>query len=312
MYRARDVSDVLNLLPTLFGFVPYESFIGVSLAGERRRFGFRLRVDLPAPHIRHDIAAVVAHHLEHAEGERLLLIAVSQDASSGRAMVEAVLSRLQQKQAELAIWATEDSWWRWGESQSHAWTRDPAHAAVVTAMSLGQVIHPNRAAVAREFAMSSDAADVVQVERMTHEVLALTESSPKSSPQLGVGEIHRQLEAPEIGAQEAATVAVWLRDVLVRDHFWFEVDESNSRHWADAWTQIARLVPHRLRCAPLGLASFCFWQLGDGARALLASEAALAEDRDYSMAQLMQRVVEQALPPSTWTSYRQALRENSA
>src|SRR5690554_5398952 len=38
VYRAHSIPDLLNVVPTLFGFVPEESFIGICVSGPRRKF----------------------------------------------------------------------------------------------------------------------------------------------------------------------------------------------------------------------------------------------------------------------------------
>ena len=63
VYTAHDVPDLINSLPTLFGFAPSESLIGIATSGPRRRFGFRLRVDIPDPHDIDELAGLVAGHL---------------------------------------------------------------------------------------------------------------------------------------------------------------------------------------------------------------------------------------------------------
>src|SRR5690606_38499998 len=47
IYVAHDLDDLFNALPTFLGFKPEESIVAVATHGPRRRFGFRLRIDVP-------------------------------------------------------------------------------------------------------------------------------------------------------------------------------------------------------------------------------------------------------------------------
>jgi len=42
------------------------------------------------------------------------------------------------------------------------------------------------------------------------------------------------------------------------------------------------------------------WQLGDGTRAVIALDRALAAHPDYTFAQLLMRSIESAIPPASW------------
>jgi hypothetical protein len=53
----------------------------------------------------------------------------------------------------------------------------------------------------------------------------------------------------------------------------------------------------------LCLAGFASWLSGDGALALIAAERALSIDRHYPMAGLLLRILEAAVPPSSWRPF---------
>lgn len=77
-FVAHDVSDLLNALPTLFGFRPSESLVAVATNGPRRRFGFRMRVDLPPQEQVDPLARLVSRHLRHQGAEGAVLVAVTE------------------------------------------------------------------------------------------------------------------------------------------------------------------------------------------------------------------------------------------
>ena len=101
--------------------------------------------------------------------------------------------------------------------------------------------------------------------------------------------------------RETARVLVGLADVRVRDTIVWQlgqgpIDESAREVLADA-----------LRCAPPGYAApvatvlaLACWQCGDGARATMALERALADDPDYRLAHLAVESISSGIPPSAW------------
>lgn len=311
-YRAQSVSDLLNAVPTLFGFVPEESFIGVCLSGDRRRFGFRLRIDLPEPQDVETMARVVAGHLERGDGEAVLLIGLSADPEHAGRVVRAVAGEIMQKRIEFAIWANESRWWSNSGSQGKPWHRDPFHESVVKAVSHGQVIRPSRDSIAAEFTIGSEALSIAELERLQHAFDVEREREASVDLRAAIADVEKLLGemgvAESMPPKDCAHIALWLRHLLVRDHFWFEINADNARRSLEQWTNIASCLSGRWRCAPLSLAAFCAWQTGDGVRTLLAAEAALQADSDYSLATLMSRVVEQGLPPQSWKQMRSSLR----
>lgn len=312
IYRAQSISDLLNVVPTLFGFVPEESFIGVCLSGDRRQFGFRLRIDLPQTSQFEEMAKVLADHLDRGEGEAVLLICLSEEPERAQNFVRTVAGKIEHKHIELAVWANASTWWTSAHSQGVGWHRDPFHESIVKAVSHGQVIRPNRASIEDEFVSDPDAMSLAELERLQHsfdvdrecEGAVNLASAITSVDQLLI----RTLTDNNVAQHDCALIAMWLRQLLVRDHYWFEITSENARQSLDQWTKIASRLTGVWRCAPLSLAAFSAWQAGDGVRTLLAAEAALREDTSYSLAALMLRVVDQGLPPQSWKQMRSSLR----
>ena len=118
-------------------------------------------------------------------------------------------------------------------------------------------------------------------------------------------------DSAELQDDALILVAIWLRNLLVRDHFWFAIDQRNARDGLSQWAHVASRLPGVWRAAPLSLASFCACQAGDGVRALLAAEAALEAQPDYALAALMLRVVEEGLPPTSWTRMRSSIHADA-
>ncbi len=94
-----------------------------------------------------------------------------------------------------------------------------------------------------------------------------------------------------------------LADIRVRDTLLWDVAHREPESLPAVFDALAGL----LRAAPTGrvapVATCCAvvaWLQGDGARALMAIERALADDPDYSLAQLVGASLQSGLPPATW------------
>ncbi|TXJ07208.1 MAG: DUF4192 domain-containing protein [Aeromicrobium sp.] len=307
-YRAHSVPDLLNLIPVLFGFKPQESLIGICLEGESHRFGFRLRIDIPDESGDEEVAARVAALLDENPSDAVILLAITERRARGDILVQKTADMIHHKHVAMALCASATRWWEAGATETQEWRVDPFHESIVRAVREGQVIKADRAEVEREFVPSPEAIEYVQMERWQHSFIVPGEQS------LSIG-IEQRIEAttqtldllrrqlvPE--PKEIGDAAIALRNVLVRDHFWFTIDTQNARTELAVWTHVARLLNGPWRCAPLSLAAFSAWQAGDGVRMSIAVEAALREDPQYSMANLLQRVVEQGLGPETWRQFR--------
>ena len=60
--------------------------------------------------------------------------------------------------------------------------------------------------------------------------------------------------------------------------------------------------------APIGtVTGLLGWLIGDGVRAVAALERVWAEDRDYSLAELLGRSINAGLPPSSWRDMMRGL-----
>jgi len=103
-----------------------------------------------------------------------------------------------------------------------------------------------------------------------------------------------------------------LFDIRVRDTVLWEAVRTDKQQKAyDLFSAICRTL-HPQDVAPAATcAAISAWQLGDGARALVALDFAQEADPDYGLANLVRLSLSSGLHPSAWTESMQALTRDA-
>lgn len=113
----------------------------------------------------------------------------------------------------------------------------------------------------------------------------------------------RRAPTPAEKGEWAAEVACCLRDVRVRDTVLWDLSRRPRPQLQRALAALTRatvatppghVAPVATTCALVA------WLLGDGARASIATERALADDPGYSLATLIAASLQAGLPPEAW------------
>jgi hypothetical protein len=317
LFVAHDASDLLNSLPTLFGFRPEESIVAVATSGERRRFGFRLRMDLPA---RRDVpsqARVIVDHLRRHGAEGVILVAVTRHQDVARALLDAIHALVDDVAGlELVIRVRADGERYWTDSlgapsEGVAYETSPHHLSIVQAVAAGQEILPDRSALVDRFAAVSGERRR-WLERATDEIAdeavrVVAQTPPEQVGAAGVAVVGPILDRAVAGRRvpdaDLVRVAVWLSSVEVRDAVWQRVTRDTAPDLLRVLTLVSGSVVPPFEPAVLSLAAFAAWLTGDGAQALIAVERALAADPCYSMARLVLDVLENGVSPVHWDGF---------
>ncbi|MCD9197636.1 DUF4192 domain-containing protein [Aeromicrobium wangtongii] len=316
LYVAHDIPDLINSLPTLFGFRPRESLVAVATNGPRHRLGFRLRLDIPAPEDVDGAAAFVVAHLVNQGAEGAIVIAVTQHQEVALDLLDAVHDELDVAGVRLVIRARADGQRYWTDEVGSsplgtAYETSGHHLSIVQAVAAGQQILPDREALVERFAavtgerrhwLEQAAATIV-----AEVVPVVARTAPDDLPAVGmevVGPIlERALASRRVSDADLLRVAAWVSSIGVRDAVWSLIDRDNAEEMLRVLTLVSGSVVPPFEPAVLSLTGFAAWLTGDGAQALIAIERALRADPDYSMARLFLEVIERGVSPSHWQGF---------
>jgi hypothetical protein len=313
VYTAHDIPDLLNTLPTLFGFRPEESLVAVSTRGPRRRFGFRLRVDIPAPEDIDELAEIVVGHLSRQGAEGAIFLAVTQEQNVARDLLAAIERQLAPIALIVAVRADGERYWSdepGFPADGIAYETSDHHLAVVQAVAAGQQILPDRQALVDRFAAVTGPRRT-WMERAADEVLRQVIPLVMRTPEdelaaVGMEQVQqildRALAGERLDDDDLTRFSVWVSGIRVRDEVWGQITMGSADDMLRFLTLVSRSVVPPFEPAVLSLTAFAAWLTGDGAQSLIAVERALRADRDYSMARLMLQMLEGGVPPSHWAA----------
>ena len=314
VFTAHDIPDLLNTLPTLFGFTPEDSIVAISTYGPRQRMGFRMRIDMPAAEHFGLVAGQIATHLARQNAEGAIIIAITDQTDAAARLVQQVERRLGTIEPVVGAWADGKRYWTTFDDcdpAGHPYETSGHHLAVVQAIAAGQEILPSRAALAAKLDPVSGTRRR-WLNKGSEIVAGQIAAALNTSPNLAVEEVAMTDLAPALEAafarrpltdDHALRLAVWATMVPARDALWALITPDNARDMVGLWSHVARCAPPPTSPPALTLAGFASWLSGDGALALIAAERALAIDPHYTLAGLLLEMLEQGVPPSSWRPF---------
>ena len=189
---------------------------------------------------------------------------------------------------------------------------ETAHPAAVAMTVAGQVVLPDRAALAASLApptgqqAGSIRAAASRAERRARQLLTTAPTRQAARRLLtsrGLSAVEEAISTYRDGGtitsdDQIAWLALTLASLPVRDDAWARMDPAHTSAHRRLWTDVTRRAPDPYLPAPASLLAFTAWQSGDGALANVALDRALAADPDYSMARLLREILAAAVPPS--------------
>lgn len=310
--------SIIAAIPHLLGFEPEHSIIAIWVRD--RQVSLTQRLDLPDPDTSlTDVAAVVFGTSVHAHADSVVFVTVA-DRGGPEAELPCrdLVDHLIDAAALADIQVLDALHWSEGRFWSHLCTdgccppggRIVGRAAQIEADSSFGGSRPKGRRRDLVGAWEPDAGARDRIEPLVIDLEGDLDSALRGARQTRL-EAWRDEQITiveewltsnvELDDASVARLLIACCDVRVRDTVVWTIAQRDEIAWATTWFGTA------LRCAPDGyvapiasmLALAC-WQQGDGARALIALDRALADDPEYSMAVLLLQSISTGLPPADW------------
>jgi hypothetical protein len=330
--RVRAPAEILAAVPYVLGFHPADSIVLIGLRDQR--MAFNMRGDLPAKGTPHgDVVELARHYATIFLRQRLdgaLLVGYG-PADRVTALVTAVRDIVVAGGLAVpdVLRVTDGRYWSYlcdnVECCPPGGTPfEVATSAVAAQATLaGIVALPDREAVVRTLD-PPDGAALAAIEQATDRAeerfTALFARDDGTAALLSAGERAIGQASDRYGAggrltdDELAWLTVLLALTPVRDLAWRRIETAGhagrSVH-ERLWTDILRRCDPTLAGPPGTLLSYTLWRDGDGLRAGVAVDRALAADPDYAAAKLMLEVLSRGVPPSALERHQQPQRRSA-
>ena len=328
LVRLSSPGDVVAAVPALCGFLPKDSLVVLSLRGPRRRLGLTIRVDLPPPTARPDpvpgLTAMLAERVRADGGSASTVLVFSDDRRPElvQGYVEAA-ARCGTDVAE-ALHVAGGRWWSYTCEQEccpAGGSPVPPPAGLLAAERVldGRAVLRSRDDLVRALAAptgrlaeaSADRVEAAGVRWLAERQSAGTVAARRSAVRRADALLALVARGEPPSPDAAADLAVVLHDVAVRDEV---------ATWALERSDALLSLAEQVACCtgPPSDAPVCTvlawvaYARGDGARANVALDRALASDPGYSLALLLRRALDGGVTPDevrrTLRSTRRAIR----
>jgi len=294
------VGEVVRSINAVLGFVPVESLVLVELFGDE--LGGVLRMDLAAAarsggpgHL----AELVAGH--GADGVVAVVVSTASDGRDlFRAMVSRVGDALEQRDRQLFGSVQVDRiaeggrWSCMDECGATGVLGDPsASAMAAAAVVAGRRMYSSRAELAASVAV--DFSRVAALAPLLDDVAEV--DCVDAAVRSAVDAMRRMSRGEALADADLVRVGRSLVDVRVRDALFNVGDADESAMAESLWTVLARVLPVPFRLEALTLLAFSAFLRGDGSLAVVALEAALADNPSHRMAGMLDSALQSGMAP---------------
>jgi hypothetical protein len=301
--RISGPSELLELVPYLLGFRPERSVVLLGLSSPRKRLVVTARFDLGTP----AAAARPWFHTARREGCDECVLVVYDEAISGaplphRSEVRTWKTMARRHSLKLgdALAVGGNRWWSYVCKDIRCCPVEgkllPSTGAVsAAAVSHGMVAASARSALVAELDPDPDRVAAVAAV-LKH--LDVTQVSPIASVLAAEAQLAAVAARPEPCPPDvAARLLLSLTDVTVRDALMATITRHQVRTGMIFWRDLTQCAPEGLAAPPATMYALCAYAVGDGARANVGIDRALADRPGYRMAELLDAGVSGGLPP---------------
>ena len=310
---------MVQAVPYLLGFQPERSVVLMGYAGPRHRLVVTARLDLDAP----VEAAEPWFAAASREGCDQCLLVLYDNAIKGRPW--AYQERVDEWEALADAYALsmtdalavgEGRWWSFRCPSNSCCPDDGTPLAVNGSVAAAAVSCGLVAASSRSDLVAELAADPVRVAKVCDAMAAIVDRDVwRLTGAPGAGSTRRQRaeslvtletllktyrESPKpCRSAEAARTLLALVDLSVRDAMIASVPIRENTMVLEFWRDLTQCAPEGFVAAPATLYALCAFAVGDGARANVGVERALADRPGYRMAELLDAAISGGMKPDT-------------
>jgi hypothetical protein len=303
----RTSTDILDVVPTLLGFIPTESLVVIYLdrADARDRVGMTARLDLPIGPDGCTASLQIIQQHAHCH-DAIMLVAYSADSVLADRTLLTMLSTVTGIEIKAAISASAEGWAEVEIDEPihrHAYSDETSVVATAivaaglqhpqqTRDDLGRTIAPPSPSDARRFAALLAENKPLESDQLTAWLARWTQTSP----------------GRELDGADAAMLVASVQEIQVRDAAWAAITCADAEQHIDLWRQVARLVDGPNALPVLALLGMAAWIGGQGALANLVLDRANQDGGDqYSLLGLLHAVLQRGVNPRDWESLRVAI-----
>jgi hypothetical protein len=304
--RARTPEDLLAAVPCILGFRPADSVVMLTFG--RPGQAFHARVDLPGDPADHPAAVAVLLDPVLRHGlERVAFVLYTRDPVPAELLADELASDFAEAGVEVVEvlradgerWFPLSPWHGPGDEGGRPYD-DRTHRFLAQSVLEGRVTHESR----EELADSLVGTDLASIEAVARAARQAADDHPSHAAERHwVGSaVRRVLAGDRLDDTEVGRLLVACTKVELRDEAWLLMDRASAAAHVELWRDVVRRSPTDLLAAPAALLAFAAWLSGHGALAWCALDRCAEADPGYRMAGLVAGALEQALPPTAWSS----------
>ena len=296
-FTARTPVDLIALVPLVLGFHAEDSIVVLSFGG---RHPFHVRIDMPV--LDSDRAIVIDTLLEPVQRHQIESVAVlffTTDIFAAGECASELAHALEDGGTRVIDMIRVDD-----DHYDHPLAPDlaatpydiSAHPFAAEAVLLGRRTLPNRAALADQLIGGDPTViDEVRAAAIRH---AGHRPDRETDERWLAGTLPVMCGQAEIPAEVLGRVLLLISEGDLRDVVLSAVTSETAEALEDLWVRAVRVAPEEFVSSAAAVLAFTAWQSGHGALAWCAVERSLAADPDHSLAQLIARCLQDAIPPS--------------
>lgn len=300
----RRPADLVTAVPYLLGFHPDDSLVVVWLGDGCVRL--TARIDLCAANLS-DLPDSLAQMAIQCGADSVVLLAFGQPMLADEVLAEAAdaVPDWVEVLDELRV---TDGRWRSRRCQDptccppEGTVVEEASAVAVTAVAAGLQALPSRQVLLDSVQGPTGEAAYASVVAQGEAIATLAELGEDD---LAVEALRRvrsllQAEPLEVSQQSAVELAVLVAAVTTRDAVLKTVRRETAQRHVALWSQVVTQIDGPYALAPLAILAVAGWQSGNGALLSACLARGLAIDEEYSLWELLEDIVCQAMPPARW------------